>query len=56
MDLPPGTLDMLIFVLIDRSRMHGSGIARRIRQASKDVLTVEMGSLHPALYSMERHA
>ena len=54
MDLLQGTLDMLILRVLERGRMHGWGIAQRIRQASKDVLTVEMGSLRPALNKMER--
>jgi transcriptional regulator len=33
--------------------MHGWGIALHIRQIPEDVLTVEEGSLYPALYRME---
>jgi transcriptional regulator len=33
--------------------MHGFGIAVRIGQLSKDMLTVEQGSLYPALYRLE---
>jgi len=33
--------------------MHGFGIAVRIGQMSKDMLTVEQGSLYPALYRLE---
>ena len=54
MDLPHGTLDTIIFRVFDRSLMHGSDMPQRIRQVSRDELTVEMGSLHPALYRMER--
>ncbi|SRR6266567_9323949 len=54
MDLVQGTLDMLILRVLERGRTHGWGIAQRIRQVSRDVLTVEEGSLYPALYRMER--
>lgn len=33
--------------------MHGFGISIRIGQMSKDMLTVEQGSLYPALYRLE---
>ncbi|HEY6445366.1 MAG TPA: PadR family transcriptional regulator [Acidobacteriaceae bacterium] len=48
-DLLPGTLDMLILQTLTRGAMHGYGIAAAIRRASDDVLTVEEGSLYPAL-------
>src|SRR6202142_1976837 len=48
-DLLPGTLDMLILKTLTRTPMHGYGIALAIRRLSDDVLTVEEGSLYPAL-------
>lgn len=48
-DLLPGTLDMLILRTLTRGAMHGYGIAAAIKRASDDVLTVEEGSLYPAL-------
>jgi transcriptional regulator len=33
--------------------MHGFGVAGRIGQMSQDMLTVEQGSLYPALYRLE---
>jgi len=48
-DLLPGTLDMLILKTVARASMHGYGIALSIRNLSDDVLTVEEGSLYPAL-------
>jgi PadR family transcriptional regulator PadR len=48
-DLLPGTLDMLILKTLARAPLHGYGIALSIRQFSDDVLTVEEGSLYPAL-------
>jgi transcriptional regulator len=48
-DLIPGTLDMLILQTLKRAPLHGYGIAQSIRRTSDDVLTVEEGSLYPAL-------
>ena len=48
-DLMPGTLDMLILKTIARGPLHGYGIAASIKRNSDDVLTVEEGSLYPAL-------
>ena len=48
-DLLPGTLDMLILKTLKRAPLHGYGIAQSIKQLSDNVLTVEEGSLYPAL-------
>jgi PadR family transcriptional regulator, regulatory protein PadR len=48
-DLMPGTLDMLILTTLRRAPLHGYGIAQSIKRISDDVLTVEEGSLYPAL-------
>lgn len=48
-DLLPGTLDMLILKTLTRGPLHGYGIAQSIKRLSDDVLTVEEGSLYPAL-------
>lgn len=48
-DLMPGTLDMLILKILARSPQHGYGIALSIKRLSEDFLTVEEGSLYPAL-------
>src|SRR4051794_11518197 len=48
-DLMPGTLDMLILNTLVRGPLHGYGIALSIKRLSLDVLTVEEGSLYPAL-------
>jgi PadR family transcriptional regulator, regulatory protein PadR len=52
-DLLQGTLDLLILRVLSRGEMHGWGIADRIEQISKSVLSVGEGSLYPALYRME---
>ncbi|HVZ66406.1 MAG TPA: PadR family transcriptional regulator [Lacunisphaera sp.] len=48
-----GTLDLLILKALQNESMHGFGISIRIQQMSKDALTVEQGSLYPALYRLE---
>jgi PadR family transcriptional regulator len=48
-DLMPGTLDMLILKTLARAPLHGYGIALAIKRLSDEVLTVEEGSLYPAL-------
>ena len=48
-ELMPGTLDMLILKTLTRGAMHGYGIAASIKRVSGDALTVEEGSLYPAL-------
>lgn len=49
-----GTLDMLVLKVLDGGALHGYAIAVRLERMSKDVLSVEEGSLYPALYRMER--
>ena len=53
-ELVPGTLEMLILMSLSRGAMHGYGIAQRIRNASGEVLSVEEGSLYPALQRLLR--
>ncbi|HEY6308254.1 MAG TPA: PadR family transcriptional regulator [Candidatus Angelobacter sp.] len=48
-ELLPGTLDLLILKTLARAPLHGYGIALSIKRLSEDVLTVEEGSLYPAL-------
>ncbi|HTL69182.1 MAG TPA: PadR family transcriptional regulator [Lacunisphaera sp.] len=48
-----GTLDLLILKALQNEPMHGFGISIRIQQMSKEALTVEQGSLYPALYRLE---
>jgi transcriptional regulator len=53
-ELLQGTLDMLILKTLAGGSKHGFGIAARIKQVSDEVLTVEEGSLYPALHRLER--
>lgn len=49
-----GTLDMLILKSLISGARHGYDITRWIQSASKEVLTIEDGSLYPALHRLER--
>jgi PadR family transcriptional regulator, regulatory protein PadR len=51
-ELLPGTLEMLILKTLSIEPMHGYGIAQHIQLLSRDVLTIEEGSLYPALQRM----
>ena len=53
-DLLQGTLDMLILKALSLGPLHGYGIIQRIVQMSGEMLTVEQGSLYPALYRIEQ--
>jgi transcriptional regulator len=51
-ELLPGTLYLLVLRSLAQGPLHGYAIAKRIKQASADVLEVEEGSLYPALNRM----
>ena len=53
-DLLQGTLDMMILRVLSRGDKHGWAIAQRIHEVSNNLLTVEEGSLYPALFRLER--
>jgi PadR family transcriptional regulator PadR len=53
-DLPQGTLDVLILRTLALEPQHGWGISERIQQVSSEVLQVQQGSLYPALHRLER--
>jgi PadR family transcriptional regulator, regulatory protein PadR len=53
-DLPQGTLDLLILRTLSLGPNHGWAISERIRQVSSKVLQVQQGSLYPALHRLER--
>jgi transcriptional regulator len=54
LDLPQGTLDLLILRTLALGPQHGWAISERIQQISSDVLRVQQGSLYPALHRLER--
>lgn len=53
-DLPQGTLDLLILQTLALEPQHGWAISERIQQVSREVLQVPQGSLYPALHRLER--
>jgi PadR family transcriptional regulator PadR len=54
LDLPQGTLDLLILKTLALQPQHGWAISERVQQVSKDVLQIQQGSLYPALHRLER--
>jgi len=54
LDLPQGTLDLLILRTLAVEPQHGWAISERIHQLSSKVLQVQQGSLYPALHRLER--
>jgi PadR family transcriptional regulator PadR len=54
-DLPQGTLDLLILRTLSLGPKHGWAISERIHQVSSKVLQIQQGSLYPALHRLEEH-
>ena len=52
-DLLHGTLELLILRLVGAAPMNGYAIGQRIEELTQDALSVDEGSLYPALYRME---
>jgi PadR family transcriptional regulator, regulatory protein PadR len=52
--IPQGTLDMLILQVLSLEPLHGYAIAQRLQQISRDAVTVNQGSLYPALHRLEQ--
>lgn len=53
LDLPQGTLDLLILKVVALGPVHGYAIAQRLHQVSRDVVQVPQGSLYPVLHRLE---
>jgi PadR family transcriptional regulator, regulatory protein PadR len=53
-ELPQGTLDLLILRSVSNEPLHGWAISERLQQVSGDALRVQQGSLYPALHRLER--
>ena len=53
-DLPQGTLDLLILQALALEPQHGWAISERVQQISSDVLRIQQGSLYPALHRLQR--
>jgi PadR family transcriptional regulator, regulatory protein PadR len=54
LELPQGTLDLLILKALSLEPQHGWAISERIRQVSAAALQIPQGSLYPALHRLER--
>ena len=53
LDIPQGTLDLMIFTILAREPMHGYGISQRLAVLSRDCFQTNPGSLFPSLYRLE---
>ncbi|HEV2462343.1 MAG TPA: PadR family transcriptional regulator [Acidobacteriaceae bacterium] len=54
LELPQGTLDLLILKALALEPMHGWAVSERLQQVSREALQVTQGSLYPALHRLER--
>ena len=55
LDVQPGTLALMILRTIEvLGPLHGYGVARRIEEISKHRLTLNYGTLYPALVKLEQ--
>lgn len=53
-ELPQGTLDLLILKAVSLGPQHGWAISEQIRQVTGALVEVPQGSLYPALHRLER--
>lgn len=53
-ELPQGTLDLLLLRTLALEPLHGWAISERVQQTSSDVIQIQQGSLYPALHRLER--
>lgn len=56
LDIPQGTLDLMILTILSREPAHGYGISQRLAVLSRGQFQVNPGSLFPALYRLEQDA
>jgi PadR family transcriptional regulator PadR len=54
LDIPQGTLDLMILTILTREPMHGFGISQRLTALSREEFHVNPGSLFPSLYRLEQ--
>ena len=55
LDVQPGTLALMILKTLDvLGPLHGYGVARRIEETSRNRLTLNYGTLYPALLKLEQ--
>ena len=53
-ELPQGTVDLVILRTLLPGAQHGWAISERVQQVSSEVLNIQQGSLYPALHRLER--
>jgi PadR family transcriptional regulator, regulatory protein PadR len=56
LDIPQGTLDLMILTILAREPLHGYGISQRLAALSRGQFQVNPGSLFPSLYRLEQDA
>ena len=54
LDIPQGTLDLMILTMLAREPMHGYGISQKLAALSQGNFQVNPGSLFPSLYRLEQ--
>ena len=54
LDIPPGTLELMILTILAREPLHGYGVSQRLAALSRDEFQVNPGSLFPTLYRLEQ--
>jgi len=54
LDVPQGTLDLMILTILSREPLHGYGISQRLATLSREQFNVNPGSLFPSLYRLEQ--
>jgi transcriptional regulator len=54
LDVPQGTLDLMILTILAREPLHGYGISQKLTALSHDSFQVNPGSLFPSLYRLEQ--
>ena len=54
LDVPQGTLELMILTILAREPLHGYGISQRLTTLSHDHFVVNPGSLFPSLYRLEQ--
>src|SRR5262245_38769354 len=54
LDIPQGTLELMILTILSREPMHGYGISQKLAELSHNTFQVNPGSLFPTLYRLEQ--
>ena len=54
LDVPQGTLELMILTILAREPLHGYGISQKLKTLSRDNFQVNPGSLFPSLYRLEQ--